>query len=353
MVLDEGAGISDKNQNYDLTSRINEIRSAVDTWRALPKSQWKVTPTTARLLEHWRAHKFSNQRPFFCQIEAAETLIWLTEVAPHFEAGKKIRKHLEDANKDANANLFRIALKLATGAGKTTVMAMIIAWQTLNAVRSPGSKLFTKGFLICAPGLTIRDRLRVLLPNDPASYYFSREIVPVDLLNEMNEARVVITNYHAFKLRERFQVAAGTKRLLQGRSPGAKPISNLETEGQMLRRVMPNLMSLKNILIINDEAHHCYRERVSPDEEKLSGDDRKEANERNEMARLWISGLEAIQHRLGKSPVIDLSATPFFLRGSGYAEGTLFPWTVSDFSLFVFDISLFYVLKNILLYFDI
>lgn len=335
MVLDEGAGISGESRNYDLTSRINEIRSAVDTWRALPKSQWSVTPTSARLLEYWRTHKFANQRPFFCQIEAVETLIWLTEVAPRFEAGKKIRRHLENANKDANADLFRIALKLATGAGKTTVMAMIIAWQTLNAVRSPGSKMFTKGFLICAPGLTIRDRLRVLLPNDPDSYYFTRELVPVDLLNEMNEARVVITNYHAFKLRERFQVAAGTKRLLKGRTPGGKEISTLETEGQMLRRVMPGLMSLKNVLIINDEAHHCYRERPASDEdEKLSGDDKKEATERNEMARLWISGLEAVQRKIGKSHVVDLSATPFFLRGSGYVEGTLFPWTVSDFSLF-------------------
>jgi type III restriction enzyme len=103
----------------------------------------------------------------------------------------------------------RLALKLATGAGKTTVMAMIIAWQTINAVRRPGSKNFTRGFLICAPGLTIKDRLRVLQPNDPDSYYASRELVPGDMLEDVNRAKIVITNYHAFKLRERMELSKG------------------------------------------------------------------------------------------------------------------------------------------------
>ena len=334
MLLDEGAGISTTSQNYDLTSQINEIRATVDLWRKLPKSAWRVTPVTARLLEHWRSHEFSNQRPFFCQIEAAETLIWLTEVAPHDSNGEKILSRIKSANLEANPELFRIALKLATGAGKTTVMAMIIAWQTLNAVCAPASKLFTKGFLVCAPGLTIRDRLRVLLPNDPDSYYAARELVPVDMLNEMQAAQVVITNYHAFKLRERFSLSAGAKRLLKGRVRGNSEPQTLETEGQMLRRVMPELLAIKKILIINDEAHHCYREKPDAAANKLSAEDKKDVAERNEMARLWISGLEAVQRKLGKCRVIDLSATPFFLRGSGYAEGSLFPWTVSDFSLF-------------------
>lgn len=338
LVLNEGKNISSEKQNYDLTSQINEIRSAVDTWRKLPKSSWGVTPVTARLLEHWRLHKFSAQRPFFCQVEAAETLIWLNEVAPKSDEGKKILARIRNANEEANPLLSRIALKLATGAGKTTVMAMIIAWQTLNAVRSPASKTFTRGFLVCAPGLTIRDRLRVLQPNDPDSYYASRELVPADMLNEMQQAVIVVTNYHAFKLRERIAATAMTKRLLKGRTPGGKDLQTLETEGQMLRRVMPELLRMKHILIINDEAHHCYREKYSQErkeeEESFSADEKNEADARNEMARLWVSGLEAVQRKLGKSSVVDLSATPFFLRGSGYAEGTLFPWTVSDFSLF-------------------
>lgn len=332
-IFDEGEGLSTKTQQYDPTSIINEVRTHVDTWRALPSpSQWQVTPETARLLQHWRHHGFSGVRPFFCQVEAVETAIWLTEVAPSTRQGKRLLEHLAAANKDANPELMRVALKLATGAGKTTVMAMLIAWQTINAVRRPTSKQFTRGFLICAPGLTIKDRLRVLQPNDPDSYYKERELVPSDLLDDMGRAKIVITNYHAFKLRERIEISKGGRQLLKGRT--GDEIVTTETEGQMIQRVMPDLMGMKNILAINDEAHHCYREKpLDIDDEELKGDDKKEAERNNEAARLWISGLEAVNRKLGLSRVIDLSATPFFLRGSGYAEGTLFPWTMSDFSL--------------------
>jgi type III restriction enzyme len=154
----------------------------VDQWRSRPNpADWQVTPETARLLQHWRHHRFSQIRPFFCQIEAVETIIWLSEVAPKSgKSAKSFLEHLVNANNDANPELMRVALKLATGAGKTTVMAMLIAWQTINAVRRPTSSNFTRGFLVVTPGLTIRDRLRVLLPNDPDSYYQSRELVPGD-----------------------------------------------------------------------------------------------------------------------------------------------------------------------------
>ncbi len=255
-VFDDGKGLSTKEQQYDPTSIINEVRGHVDTWRSLPHpNQWQVTPETARLLQHWRHHKFNDIRPFFCQVEAVETAIWLTEVAPQSKNGKQVLNHLAAANKDANPELMRLALKLATGAGKTTVMAMIIAWQTINAVRRPGSKHFTRGFLICAPGLTIKDRLRVLQPNDPNSYYKDRELVPGDMLDDVNRAKIVITNYHAFKMRERIDLSKSGRQLLQGRT-GEEP-KTLETEGQMLQRVMPELMGMKNVLVINDEAHHC------------------------------------------------------------------------------------------------
>ena len=305
----------------------------MDHWRRLPNpNDWRVTPETARLLQHWRHHTYSSIRPFFCQVEAVETAIWLTEVAPQAgKVGEGFLEHLANANNDANPELKRFALKLATGAGKTTVMAMLIAWQTINAVRRPQSKRFTRGFLVVAPGLTIKDRLRVLQPNDPDSYYQSRELVPGDLLNDVNRAKIVITNYHAFKLRERIDLSKGGRSLLQGRG---EELNTLETEGQMLQRIMPDLMGMKNILVLNDEAHHCYREKPGVDEEDdLKGDDKKEAEKNNEAARLWISGLEAVNRKLGVARAIDLSATPFFLRGSGYAEGTLFPWTMSDFSL--------------------
>ena len=334
IVFDEGKGLSTEAQQYDPTPIINELRRHVDRWRGLSNpGDWQVSPETARLLQHWRHHKFSSIRPFFCQIEAVETAIWLSEVAPQAgKTGQGFLEHLANANNDANPELMRLALKLATGAGKTTVMAMLIAWQTINAVRRPGSKKFSRGFLVVAPGITIRDRLRVLQPNDPDSYYVSRELIPTDMLPDLERAKIVITNYHAFKLRERMELSSGGRALLQGR--GGEALNTLETEGQMLQRVMPDLMGMKNLIVLNDEAHHCYREKPGDeDEEDPSGDDKKEAEKNREAARLWISGLEAVNRKLGVSRVIDLSATPFFLRGSGYAEGTLFPWTMSDFSL--------------------
>ena len=256
LLFDEGLGLSTDGQRYDHTAIINAVRQEVDRWRLLPDpGAWRVTPETARLLQHWRHHPFSGLRPFFCQIEAVETAIWLTEVAPQIgKAGSRFLTHLESANQEANPGLARLALKLATGAGKTTVMAMLIAWQTINAVRRPGSKKYTRGFLIVAPGLTIKDRLRVLQPNDPDSYYASRELVPGDLLDEVRRAKIVITNYHAFRRRERIEISKGGRLLLQGR--GGAALDTLETEGQMLQRVLPDLMGLKQVLAINDEAHH-------------------------------------------------------------------------------------------------
>lgn len=334
LVFDEGKGISTEEQQYDPTPIINELRAHVDRWRELSPSQWNVTPETARLLDHWRNHPFNDIRPFFCQLEAVETAIWLTEVAPGTKDGKKFLQYLSAANERSNPLLDRIALKLATGAGKTTVMAMLIAWQTINAVRRPNSKHFTRGFLVVTPGITIKDRLRVLQPNDPDSYYQSRELVPPDMLPDLVRAKIVITNYHAFKLRETLELSKGGRALLKGRT--GPDIETLETEGQMLQRVMPDLMGMKNILAINDEAHHCYREKPrgeDEEEEELKGEEKQEAERNKEAARLWITGLEGVNRKLGLQRVFDLSATPFFLSGSGYREGTLFPWTMSDFSL--------------------
>jgi hypothetical protein len=170
----------------------------------------------------------------------------------------------------------------------------------------------------------------VLLPNDSESYYVTRNLVPHDLLPEMNKAKIVITIYHAFKLRDNFDAATGTRRALEGHGP---ELNTAETEGQMLQRVMGDLMGMKDVVVINDEAHHCYRERPVSEEQKLTGDERKEADENREAARLWISGLEALNRHQGVKVVYDLSATPFFLSGSGWLEGTLFPWVMTDFSL--------------------
>ena len=322
---------------YETNELINSIRAKVDEWRRMPPEKWGVTPETARLLKWWRnKDNFPDVRPFFCQVEAVETLIWLTEVANATVSGKQFLEKIALANDAADKNLYRIALKLATGAGKTTVMAMIIAWQTVNAARHGVSAKFTNGFLITTPGITIKDRLRVLLPNDDESYYQHRDLVPKDMLPLVESARIVITNYHAFQLKTTLELSSGTKAMLVGPTGEGGP-QMIETPGQMISRVLGDAAGLKNILMINDEAHHCYRHR--PDdaegegEEALDADQRDEAKKNEEAARLWISGLEAIRGKMPNARVVDLSATPFFLSGSGYKEGTLFPWTVSDFSL--------------------
>jgi type III restriction enzyme len=151
------------------------------------------------------------------------------------------------------------------------------------------------------------------------------------MLGDISKAKIVITNYHAFRRRGRMELSKAGRALLQGRGP---ELNTLETEGEMLRRAIEDLMGLKNIVVLSDEAHHCYREKPqAEDGTKLKDEEKEEAKKNNEAARLWISGIETVKRKLGLGAVYDLSATPFFLRGSGYAEGTLFPWTVSDFSL--------------------
>lgn len=288
---------------------------------------------TQRLLEHWRSHEFNGPTPFFCQVEAVETIIWLTEVAPKRAATKTFIDDIAAANAEANPALFRLAMKMATGSGKTTVMAMLIAWQTVNAVRR-ASKDFSRAFLIITPGITIRDRLRVLLPSEADNYYETREIVPPEMLPDIRRAEIVITNYHSFQHRETLALPKVARSFLQGNSP--EPVKTTETDADMLKRACEKLLNFDRVNVINDEAHHCYRHKVGGDAEgPLTGDDKREAAENEEAARLWINGIEALDRKLSKGvrAVYDLSATPFFLRGSGYPEGFLFPWVVSDFSL--------------------
>ncbi|MEZ0018025.1 BPTD_3080 family restriction endonuclease [Sinorhizobium fredii] len=322
-------GLFDENgTNVTSNALINEVRKHVDQWRQLPPSQWGVTPETQRLLLHWRDPSRSR-RLFFCQQEAVETLIFLTEVAP-----SRFRKQLEDANAEANPDLYRLAAKMATGSGKTTVMGMIIAWHAVNKARRPNTKTFSNAFLIVAPGITIRDRLRVLIPSDPENIYEALNLVPTDLLDGIRKARIVITNYHAFMLREKDQVSKLNRQILGGRE-GAKSFT--ETEGEMVARVGgTDLLGRKNIIVLNDEAHHCYRHKIGDEtgsDEMLTAEEKEEAKKNEEAARVWISGLEAFQRKVGVKAVYDVSATPFFLKGSGYPEGTLFPWVTSDFSL--------------------
>ena len=304
---------------------VNDIRRRVGLWR---KDGYPgVTHITSRLLSHWTDPE-RDRRLFFCQTEALETIIYLTEVARK-NNDLWIENALREANREANNGLPRTAFKMATGSGKTVVMAMLIAWNALNKRESPQDARFSDTFLVVTPGITIRDRLRVLLPNDPENYYRQHDLVPAELRENLEQAKILVTNFHGFQLRETVKTGKITKSILAD----GRPSPFTETPDQMVRRVCRELGNKKNIVILNDEAHHCYRRKDSQGDEVLKGEDLQEAKEREEEARVWISGLDAVNSKIGIRAVYDLSATPFFLSGSGYPEGTPFPWVVSDFSL--------------------
>lgn len=305
---------------------INQVRDKVSLWRK--RGRPGITSTTAKLLEYW-TRPDRERKLFFCQVEALETAIFLTEAASKEGCGW-IENELQEQNEKCNPLLYRIAFKMATGSGKTVVMAMLISWQALNKLNNKQDARFSDAFLIVTPGITIRDRLRVLLPNDTENYYRKLDILPKDLLQQLGQAKIIVTNFHQLNPREKVPAGKLTKELL-ARS-GESPFT--ETPEQMVRRVCRGLGNKGNIVIINDEAHHCYRRKPEDEDAPvLKGEERKEAEKREEEARVWISGLESIKAKIGVKVVYDLSATPFFLKGSGFSEGTLFPWVVSDFSL--------------------
>jgi len=316
---------------FEETAFINRIRDRVGQWRL--GGHVGVTTVTRRLLEYWT--DAARDKPlFFCQIEAAETAIYLAEVARKY-GDAWIENELRTATENHNPGLPRLAVTMATGSGKTLVMALLIAWQALNKLHDRQDARFSDAFLIVTPGITIRDRLRVLLPTVPDNYYRQRDILPPDLLERLGQARIVITNFHTFLARDRGDAARLTKRILTRGERSAF----VESPAEVVRRVCRDLAGRKQIVVINDEAHHCYRSKPVDDaggessSPKLVGDERIEAEQREKEARVWVSGLDAVREKLGVRAVYDLSATPFFLRGSGYPEGTLFPWVVSDFSL--------------------
>lgn len=326
--------------DFDLTrerrehnSLINDLRRDVERWRQ--RKYERVTATSRTLLLYW-ADPDRENRVLFCQREAAETAIFLAEVAGR-HGYTDWRRRLAEANSEHNAGLPRVALKMATGSGKTVVMAMLIAWQTLNKVRTPQHSRFSKRFLVITPGITIRDRLRVLLPGDPGNYYAERDLVPPDLVGSLRQAQVIVTNFHGFLTRDAKEIKGVSKTTRQILLAGKYTDPFRETADATVARVLKSFGPLtgkaaQEIVVFNDEAHHCYQDRPLPTvaaATKLS----KEQTEANLEARVWFKGVQAVARRVGVKAIYDLSATPFYLSGSGYHEGFIYPWTVSDFSL--------------------
>lgn len=321
------------NERISDNDAIDQLREEVRYWRE--SGYQRVTPTTKKLLEHW-SDRSREDRILFAQREAAETAIFLAEVVgrrgyvPRRTGGIDWRVLLSETNDQHNAGLPRVALKMATGSGKTIVMGMLVAWQTLNKIETPRDARFAKNFLIVTPGITIRDRLYVLEPTAPrdVNYYDMRGIVPMELRARLNEARVHIINYHQFMPRtakEMKGVAAYTRKLLLA---GKSEDPFVETPQAVVSRVLDKLKGSGEIVVLNDEAHHCYQP-ISGTFDKADAD-QKEANED---ARVWFKGLADIRKYAGIKAVYDLSATPFYIGGSGRQEGLIFPWVVSDFGL--------------------
>jgi type III restriction enzyme len=317
-------------ERRETNTLINDIRREVEKWRA---SNWNgVTPYSRKLLAHWAPGPHRDDPVLFCQREAAETAVFLAEVAGRHGTAD-YRRRLEPENRLHNDGLPRIGLKMATGAGKTVVMAMLIAWQTVNKVFTPSDARFAKRFLVVTPGITIRDRLGVLHPERDENYYRERDLVPPDLWEALLQAQVEIVNYHAFLPRDAKEVqgvASNTRKLLRGHRPDVVDAFQ-ETPDMVAARVLRAFGSGKGeIVVLNDEAHHCYQDKLleHPDE-----DADKEDKERNRDARVWFRGLVNVRRKAGIKATYDLSATPYYLKGSGYNEGFIFPWVVSDFSL--------------------
>lgn len=314
----EGLESSWSEETFKENVFVNKIRERITSWR---NSDYPgLTKVSRDLLSYWKSPE-RQKKFFFCQIEALETLMYAVEAADK-SGDNWIINQLKDAHQAENSKLYRLALKMATGTGKTVVMAMIIAWQALNKLKYPQDTKFSDTFVVITPGITIKDRLNVLQPNQTFNYYVERDIVSLQDLELLKQIRIIITNYHQLELRNipRYGATKVVKEEALRESPTA-----------MINRVFRDIKNKQNVIVLNDEAHHCYREKING--EKLRGEDKSEAEENNKAARVWISGIEWLQEKLGIRYVIDVSATPSFLKGSGHVEGELFPWIIYDFSL--------------------
>ena len=279
---------------------VNEIRKRVSDWKN--NGYRNVTQVTKDLLEHWN-NKEQRELPFFwCQLEAIETLIWLTE------ANSLERQGLDLQNNDGT-KWIRECVKLATGTGKTVVMAMTIAWQILNKIEYNKDTRFSKNILIVSPNITVRDRLKVLYPFDEKNYYQNYNIVKNDDWQKLNSGNIIIQNWHNF-----YELNDNNKDVVK---------KGKESDEAFFKRLFPEFGNSKNILIINDEAHHCHRFTVS---------DKKDPDA--DRSTIWISGLDKINNARGILKTYDFTATPYYPATKKKSDEQYFKWIVSDFGLY-------------------
>lgn len=292
---------------FILIKLVELIRPRVKTWRE--NGYPGATGITKRLLSYWYdLNERTYRRFFFCQLEAIETLIWLTEAPDAEKTGIEIPS-------DGGA-FVRWCCKMATGSGKTIVMAMLIAWQVLNKVVYPQDKRFSKNILVIAPGLTVKSRLSVLNPFATDNYYDEFNILPPSLYEKLRQGKIIIQNWHQLNWETEDQLAK--KKSVDKRG--------VKSDEAYVREVLGEMANSRNIVVINDEAHHAWR---VPAESKEKGIKREDIEE----STIWIGGLDRIHHSRGILTCFDFSATPFAPSGKKSTEEHLFPWIVSDFGL--------------------
>jgi type III restriction enzyme len=306
---------------------INAIRQDVKRWRQAGYEG--ATQVTKELLKHW----WREDRPrrlFFCQLEAAETVIYLSEIRlggryTRFKSAVEDREldNLKDNPADPSlAPLTRLGLKMATGSGKTVVMAMLVAWAFCNRGQVSSDTRFPNAILIVCPNLTVKERLQVLRPEHTQNYYAQFDIVPTKMRPLLQSGKLFVTNWHLFAP-ESEHVEGGQSYAVVNKGPEGPEAFTRRVLGELYGRAVNS-----GLLVLNDEAHHAWRPKVDAIPEGLTVD-----KEELEEATVWINGLDTLNTAVGIRACIDLSATPFYLQGSGYIEGSPFPWLVSDFSL--------------------
>ena len=285
---------------------VNKLRSDVRRWR--DSNYRNATNVTRELLNHW-TREDRERRLFFCQREAVETKIWLAEIR---RAGKRIGFDPQFTDDDLNklvdspdtedlTKLIRYGCKMATGSGKTVVMAMLIAWAFCNRGKVSSDERFPRAALVVCPNLTIKERLQVLRPESPENYYDEFELIPTKLRPLLNSGKVLVTNWHQFSPESPHS---------EGGSTYAVVDKGEETPDVFARRVLGELYERAPLMVLNDEGHHAYR--PAPTDEKLSASEKGERQD----ATVWVTGLDRINRACGVRFCVDLSATPFTFKAA-------------------------------------